>query len=109
MLFVVICAHIIKRQEIRILEQFQCPKSNLSQCEDKLIICEDYIAVADGATAKGSLLWDGMTSGYRAVEIICEVIHNLPPDTTINDFIVAANVMTDFRVCKKFIIKRRRG
>ena len=58
MLFVVICAHIIKRQEIRILEQFQCPKSNLSQC----------------------------------VEIICEVIHNLPPDTTINDFIVAANV-----------------
>lgn len=92
MLFVVICAHIIKRQEIRILEQFQCPKSNLSQCEDKLIICEDYIAVADGATAKGSLQWDGMTSGYRAVEIICEVIHNLPPDTTINDFIVAANV-----------------
>lgn len=69
MLFVVICAHIIKSQGIRIIEQFQCPKSNLSQCEDKLIICEDYIAVADGATAKGSLLWDGMTSGLSLIHI----------------------------------------
>ena len=61
-----------------------------SPCEDRLVLYEDFVAVIDGATAKGQLLWNGHTSGFRAAQIIENVLHKLAARATIYDFTESA-------------------
>lgn len=56
---------------MKIIESFIKSKYNIdSLCEDGLFINENYVAVIDGVTAKGKLLWDGKTSGCYAKELL---------------------------------------
>lgn len=73
-------------QDIEIIEAFQKPKGQSSPCEDRLVLCENFVAVTDGATAKGQLLWNGHTSGFRAAQIIENVLRELASRATIYDF-----------------------
>lgn len=56
-------------------------KSDPGLCEDGLFINEDFIAVVDGATAKGTYEWEyGKTSGVVAKEIILDYLGSVPRD-----------------------------
>ena len=49
---------------IKIIESFiKGKKDNADLCEDGLVITTNYIAVIDGVTSKGKILWDNKTSG----------------------------------------------
>ena len=51
-------------------------------CEDAIFQSEDFIAVIDGVTAKGSRLYDGKTSGAYAAEILCRALEEMPAEDT---------------------------
>jgi len=51
--------------------------SDQIDCEDGLFINENFIAVVDGATTKGKLVWDGKTSGRYAKDVILETLLTL--------------------------------
>lgn len=79
-----------KAPAIEIIEQFQCAKSPLHPCEDRIAAGAGYVAVIDGATTKGELAWEGQTSGCKAAEITAAVVTSLQPNATIGDFAAAA-------------------
>lgn len=58
--------------------------------EDALALTDDFVAVVDGATSKGTMLWDGMTSGRKAAMMLSALIAELKPDTTCAEFISKA-------------------
>ena len=57
-------------------------KLNDRTCEDGIIVTNDYIAVVDGSTAKGTLTLGHKSSGRVAMETICESLKNLKQDCT---------------------------
>lgn len=64
---------------MKIIEKKIDSKSkDITKCEDGLYADENFIAVIDGVTSKGKYLWDGMTSGCYAKEILLEGIRNMP-------------------------------
>lgn len=78
---------------IQIIEQSIISKyPEQDQCEDGLFIGNDYIAVADGVTGKGTLRWPpaedrissitplSMTSGRYAREVLLKALKTMPPD-----------------------------
>lgn len=61
---------------MKIIESFLCGKENtLETCEDTLIIGKHLIAIIDGVTSKGIHLWNGKTSGYYAMSILKDYLH----------------------------------
>ncbi len=66
---------------MKILEQFIKGKSpDESLCEDKIFYNENFIAVADGVTAKDDTLFDGETGGRAAARLVCEAVAELRYD-----------------------------
>lgn len=51
-----------------------------SLCEDGIFISNDFIAVIDGVTSKGKLLWNGHKSGVYAKDLIMNLLKNIPSD-----------------------------
>ncbi len=63
---------------MQIIEKFIASKYNDdSLCEDGLFINDKFIAVMDGVTAKGELLWNNKTSGFHAKEILMNAMAQL--------------------------------
>ncbi len=59
---------------MRVLEEFICGKNE--RCEDGIFYNDDFVVVVDGATSKGDRLWDGLTSGEYAKNIIIEMMRS---------------------------------
>ena len=71
-----------------IIEQSVVGKySDVSLCEDALVITPFFAAVVDGATSKCDLSFDGKTTGRLASELLSGVIRSLPYDATMSEFI----------------------
>ena len=71
-----------------IIEQSVVGKySDVSLCEDALVITPFFAAVVDGATSKCDLSFDGNTTGRLASELLSGVIRSLPYDATMSEFI----------------------
>ena len=71
---------------MRIIEKFLASKTNdMAHCEDGIYIGQHYIAVIDGVTTKGKLLWNGKTSGYYAKEIIMHALDDLEGKESLED------------------------
>ncbi|MFJ7830655.1 hypothetical protein ACQKL6_14450 [Peribacillus sp. NPDC097197] len=51
-----------------------------SLCEDGIFISNDFIAVIDGVTSKGELLWNGHKSGIYAKDLIINLLKEIPSD-----------------------------
>lgn len=49
-------------------------------CEDGIFISNDFIAVIDGVTSKGKLLWNNHKSGVYAKDLIMNLLKNIPSD-----------------------------
>ena len=64
--------------EMQIIEKFIASKyGEDALCEDGLFINDKFIAVMDGVTAKGEILWNNKTSGFHAKEILIKAMEQL--------------------------------
>ncbi len=70
-----------------ITEQFICGKHTASDCEDGIVITNDFAAVIDGSTSKTPKRLDpSMKNGRFAMLLIGEYIKQMPADYTMNNF-----------------------
>lgn len=70
-----------------ITEQFICGKHTAADCEDGIVITNDFAAVIDGSTSKTPKRLDPyMKNGRFAMLLISENIKQMPADYTMNDF-----------------------
>lgn len=70
-----------------ITEHFICGKHTAADCEDGIVITNDFAAVIDGSTSKTPKRLDpSMKNGRFAMLLISEYIKQMPADYTINDF-----------------------
>lgn len=61
----------------KIIESYICSKyKEQSLCEDGLFIGDNIIAIIDGVTSKGTLKWNGSSSGQYAMNVIINVLKN---------------------------------
>lgn len=70
-----------------ITEQFICGKHIAADCEDGIVITNDFAAVIDGSTSKTPKRLDpSMKNGRFAMLLISEYIKQMPADYTMNNF-----------------------
>ena len=70
-----------------ITEHFICGKHTAADCEDGIVITNDFAAVIDGSTSKTPKRLDpSMKNGRFAMLLISEYIKQMPADYTMNDF-----------------------
>ena len=70
-----------------ITEQFICGKHTAADCEDGIVIANDFAAVIDGSTSKTPKRLDpSMKNGRFAMLLISEYIKQMPADYTMNNF-----------------------
>lgn len=70
-----------------ITEQFICGKHTAADCEDGIVITNDFAAVIDGSTSKTPKRLDpSMKNGRFAMLLISEYIKHIPADYTMNNF-----------------------
>lgn len=77
---------------VKIIESFiKGKKNNEELCEDGLVITKNYIAIIDGVTSKGNILWQKMTSGVYVKKLLIDAIKNMSPDLNAEDSITYLN------------------
>lgn len=77
---------------MKVIESFIMSKTGVpEQCEDKIFISNDFLAVIDGATSKSSFRWNGKTSGAIAGEIIGDTLKQSECDITLDLLIFRIN------------------
>ena len=64
----------------KIIESSMKPKNPSASSGDFLLISDNFLAVVDGATPKGTRLWDGKRGDTFVSSYIAEVIKDLSPD-----------------------------
>lgn len=70
-----------------ITEHFICGKHTAADCEDGIVITNDFAAVIDGSTSKTPKRLDpSMKNGRFAMLLISEYIKQMPTDYTMNNF-----------------------
>ncbi|WP_297032519.1 hypothetical protein [Prevotella sp.] len=70
-----------------ITEHFICGKHTAADCEDGIVITNDFAAVIDGSTSKTPTRLDpSMKNGRFAMLLISEYIKQMPADYTMSDF-----------------------
>lgn len=60
-------------------------------CEDTLFINEHFIAVIDGATSKGKLLWEGRKAGWYASKVLAAALAEFQPEIKAEEAIILLN------------------
>lgn len=66
------------KKRMQIIETFIASKyGDDALCEDGLFINDKFIAVMDGVTAKGDILWNNKTSGFHAKETLLNAMEQL--------------------------------
>lgn len=70
-----------------ITEHFICGKHAADDCEDGIVVSNDFAAVIDGSTSKTPTRLDpSMKNGRFAMLLISEYIKQMPADYTMSDF-----------------------
>ena len=71
-----------QKKEILKRESYICAKDGTEgTCGDKIVECENFYAVIDGATPKGKRLWNNMRGDVYISEILGAAIARLEPGT----------------------------
>lgn len=60
-------------------------KINIYECEDELVVTDDFIAVIDGVTSKSAIKLNNSTTGRFAAETIADVIKKFKKDISIEE------------------------
>ena len=70
-----------------ITEHFICGKHTAADCEDGIVLTNDFAAVIDGSTSKTPTRLDpSIKNGRFAMMLISEYIKQMPADYTMDDF-----------------------
>lgn len=87
-----------------ITEQFICGKHTAADCEDGIVITNDFAAVIDGSTSKTPKRLDpSMKNGRFAMLLISEYIKQMPADYTMNNFCRGITLRTAEEYAKRGI------
>lgn len=62
-------------------------------CGDWYACTDDYIAVIDGATPKGKMLWDGMKGDVYVSHLLAEAIKDMDPSCTAEEAVRCLNLI----------------
>lgn len=77
---------------MKIIEKSLIGKNpNHELCEDGLFYNNHFVVVIDGATAKGSMSWNGKTSGGFARDIILNYFQDVHPETSVEELLEEVN------------------
>lgn len=69
---------------MEIIERFALSKHGHDfDCEDKIVLSRSHAAIIDGATARTSVKYNGLTTGRMAAALVSEVIESLQVDATL--------------------------
>ncbi|MCD8318419.1 MAG: hypothetical protein LUC45_06115 [Paraprevotella sp.] len=68
---------------MKVIESFQRAKVRDGMCEDGIVTTDDFAAVIDGSTSKGTLRFGKKTSGRMAMELLCEELTSLPAECSV--------------------------
>jgi hypothetical protein len=64
---------------MRVLEQFvQGKTGHAPDCEDQIVVTDNWAAVIDGATSKTSRRYDGLTPGQMAAQLLASALAQMP-------------------------------
>lgn len=64
---------------------------DLNDCEDKIVITDDFISVIDGVTSKRKKTWKGKTSGQIAAQAISQAIKSSDKSSVLLDIVKRTN------------------
>ncbi|MCM1312734.1 MAG: hypothetical protein NC206_03785 [Bacteroides sp.] len=79
---------------MRIIEQFlQGKKSDRQLCEDEIVVTDDFVAVIDGSTSKGTERYTRKATGRVAADIVSSVLRSLVPADA--DMASAVNIVSE--------------
>ncbi len=77
---------------MQIIEKnLQGKQANQVLCEDGLFINKNFVAIVDGVTSKGHQLWNGLTAGNYAKNLICQELALISSDITSEDLLFRLN------------------
>ena len=75
-----------------IVEKYIQGKSKIaSECEDRIIVNDNFVCAVDGATSKSDMTFDGKKQGVISAEIIEYIFSYLAHDCSVFDFIKEVN------------------
>jgi hypothetical protein len=63
-------------------QQVVAGKGTIENCEDTIVVTNNFVCVIDGVTSKSKRLWDGHTTGWMAAHILSETVTFLPAEIT---------------------------
>lgn len=68
---------------MKIIEQFiEGRQGDPARCEDQVVLCDDFLALLDGATDEGGQYYEGMPAGLFAARRLARQITEMPEDLT---------------------------
>ena len=66
---------------MKILEQFvEGRHGDPARCEDQVVLCDDFLALLDGATDEGGQYYEGLPAGLFAARRLAHRITEMPGD-----------------------------
>lgn len=75
------------RQAMKTIEKTIIGKKNEAECEDGIVVNDNFVAVVDGSTSKTPMqLKKGCNNGRYCMELICRYIEEMPEDISANEF-----------------------
>ena len=78
--------------EARLEEAFvQGKAGGDSPCGDAVFQGKHFMAVIDGATPKGTRLWDGLPGDVFVARLLCRALEQLPPESTAEEAVTFFN------------------
>lgn len=78
-------------EQIEIIESFIQGKTNDEECEDGIVVTDDFVAVIDGVTSKTDFRYDGKKTGLLAKNMISHVIPTLAKDDKLSQVVEKIN------------------
>lgn len=82
----------MEKNMIEIIEHtIKSKTGDLAFCEDGLFISNDFVAVIDGATSKGQILWHNKSSGVYAKDIVVDALFRINANSTAQDAVSFIN------------------
>jgi len=81
-----------------ITEQFCASKTGVAEdCEDVIVVCDNYIAVIDGATSKTGNRFEGKTGGKIAAELIASFLQTGVIDSNMDYKTVTCRIQAELQ------------
>ena len=93
----------MRRSLIRDMTSVIAKDGSHNPCGDTYVWSDHYIAVIDGATPKGEMLWDGQKGDVYVSHLVADAIVNMDPDLSAEEAITHINQVIRYEYTKRDI------